>query len=301
MSNNLHPVDIKPVDIRDVRPGCILWLPPLEPNSQFTCEQHSRLCKSECELNNRAYDHPVLVSNTLPIGNALQVTFITMTSTPMSNDGYSHYSPIGHTFKNNFMSEARSRYWLEGGKTMKKLTYLRLFHTYKKIITQDQPYFGVFGTNRHAKASDHCLDEASMARLRNRLSKLPALPWPHIPEQPDPVRAEGSMSIEDMSASHSESQAVADEDFQRSRSNSNFTHNPEHTQIPVYIHQDVIYYPQPPSQNVSPYQPIVQKHLMATHIPNDISWHIANMREQLMALCDTFRVIDFLNTMQFRG
>ncbi|TGO23536.1 hypothetical protein BPAE_0129g00200 [Botrytis paeoniae] len=107
-----------------------------------------------------------------------------------------------------------------------------------------------------------------MARLRNRLSKPPALPWPHIPEQPNPVRAEESTSIEDTSTSHSESQAVADEDLQRFRSNSHITHNPEQTRIPVYTRQDVICCPQPPFQNVSSHQPIFQEHLMVTHIPS---------------------------------
>ncbi|KAF7908264.1 uncharacterized protein EAF01_004019 [Botrytis porri] len=131
------------------------------------------------------------------------------------------------------MSEARSRYWLRGGRLINKLTYLSLFHTYTKFITQDQPYFGIFGKNGNTKTSDHCLDGASMARLRNRLSIPPALPWPYTSEHPDPVRAEVSMSIEDTSASHSESQAVIDEDFRRSSSNSDKTHSPEQTQLPT--------------------------------------------------------------------
>ncbi|KAF7898637.1 hypothetical protein EAF00_005083 [Botryotinia globosa] len=177
MPNTPPAARTKPAVALDIGPGCILWLPVLKGTTVFTCEQHSRLCQPKCELNKGAYNHPILVTDTESHGKGLKVTFITMTSTPMSDDGYSHYSPIGHTFANNFMSEARSRYWLKGGQNMDKLTYLRLFHTYTQIITQDQPHFHVFGQQINSKTGDHCLDEASMTRLRDRLSKPPALPW----------------------------------------------------------------------------------------------------------------------------
>ncbi|KAI9647921.1 hypothetical protein NHQ30_004310 [Ciborinia camelliae] len=184
-----------------------------------------------------------------------------MTKSPMHRDAYSQYSPIGHKFANHFIPEHRSRYWLQGGKSLRGLTYLRLFHTFKKTITCENPYFTTFDQNIRAKADDYCLDNASLTRLEERLSKPPAVQWPWWPIRQHSGSSERCMSSSDAPPS------LDDE-----------------AQIPVLNPQDT--------------QAVIDS-ILASNDPNDIAWYIKKAREKLMELCTTFGQLDYFNQSRF--